>query len=148
MLTLSVLFFALGVSFPIMQTGYQVLGIGFRQTDVNIFDSVVLFYESGDWFIAGVILIFTFIFPAVKYVELVVRLITSRPADSRAANLDKWNMLDVFLVALLLLNFKMNSSFIVMELEVGTLYIALAVITRIVTIMLISACQNSNSVQN
>ena len=46
-------------------------------------------------------------------------------------------MIDVFLVAMLLLNFKMNSRFIVMRLEMGTNFIALAVLTRLVTILLL-----------
>lgn len=142
MLTLSVLFFALGVSFPIMRTGYQIFGIGLKNAEVNIFDSVALFYDSGDWFIATVILLFTFVLPATKYIELIVRLISRRFAASQL-NIDKWNMIDVFLVALLLLNFKMNSSFVVMELEVGAVYIALAVITRIFAVMLIKQPEKS-----
>ena len=141
MLTLSVLFFALGVSFPIMRTGYQIFGIGLKNAEVNIFASVALFYDSGDWFIATVILLFTFVLPATKYIELIVRLISRRFAASQL-NIDKWNMIDVFLVALLLLNFKMNSSFVVMELEVGAVYIALAVITRIFAVMLIKQPEN------
>ena len=46
-------------------------------------------------------------------------------------------MIDVFLVAMLLLNFQMNSRFIVMRLEMGTNFIALAVLTRLVTILLV-----------
>ena len=46
-------------------------------------------------------------------------------------------MIDVFLVAMLLLNFKMNSSFIVMRLEERTYFIVTAVLTRLVTIALI-----------
>ena len=38
---------------------------------------------------------------------------------------------------MLLLNFKMNSSFIVMRLEERTYFIAIAVLTRLVTIALI-----------
>ena len=141
MQTLSVLLFALGVSFPIMRTGYQIFGIGLKNAEVNIFDSVALFYDSGDWFIATVILLFTFVLPATKYIELFVRLISRRFAANHL-NIDKWNMIDVFLVALLLLNFKMNSSFVVMELEVGAVYIALAVITRIFAVMLIKQPEN------
>ena len=51
-------------------------------------------------------------------------------------------MLDVFLVALLLLNFKMNDAFIVMKLEVGTIFIALAVLTRILSIYILTLKNN------
>jgi len=46
-------------------------------------------------------------------------------------------MLDVFLVALLLLNFKMDSNIIVMKLKIGTNFIALAVILRMLSSYLI-----------
>ena len=52
-------------------------------------------------------------------------------------SIDKWNMLDVFLVALLLLNFKMNGAIMAMDLEIGTTFIALAVLTRMFTIIAI-----------
>ena len=132
----SVTLFCLGVSFPVLSNHIEVFGFGFSKEEINLFDSVVLFYESKDYFVALIILLFTFVLPAAKYIELTVRLITRRKAKPKI-NLDKWNMLDVFLVALLLLNFKMNSSLIVMELQIGTLFIALAVLTRMASIELI-----------
>ena len=51
--------------------------------------------------------------------------------------LDKWNMIDVFIVALLLVNFKMGDSLIVMELQLGTAFLSISVITRILVIELI-----------
>ena len=79
---------------------------------------------------------FTFILPILKYIELLLRLATGREF-LKLQSVDKWNMIDVFLVAMLLLNFKMNSRFIVMRLEMGTNFIALAVLTRLVTILLV-----------
>ncbi|MFC2119359.1 paraquat-inducible protein A, partial [Bacteroidota bacterium] len=48
-------------------------------------------------------------------------------------SIDKWSMLDVFLVALLLLNFKMDSNIIVMKLKIGTTFIAVSVILRMLS---------------
>ena len=136
-LTLSILFFGLGVYFPLLSTKTQVLGINLNYQALNLFDSIRLFFKDKEYFLAGIILVFTFIIPATKYIELIFRTISNKESSKATQHLDKWNMLDVFLVALLLLNFKMNSNFIVMELRMGTTFIALAVIFRILTITLI-----------
>lgn len=135
-LTISIVFFALGMYFPILSTHTRVI-FRFGYEEINIFRSVVMFFEYKEYLLAAVILIFTFVMPALKYIELIIRYLKGT-ASVMLQNLDKWNMLDVFLVALLLLNFKMNSSIIVMQLKIGTTFIALAVIFRIVTICLIT----------
>ena len=135
-LVASITLYILGLCYPLMSTKYQVLGFNIRSQEVTLFDSVRMFWESSDYLIAGIILGFTFIFPILKYIELALRLATGRQF-LKLQSVDKWNMIDVFLVALLLLNFKMNSRFIVMRLEMGTNFIALAVLTRLATILLL-----------
>ena len=132
----SIVLYILGLSYPLMSTKYQVMGFQIRSQEVTLFDSVRMFWQSSDYLIAGIILVFTFIFPILKYIELVLRLATGKPF-LKLQSVDKWNMIDVFLVAMLLLNFKMNSRFIVMRLEMGTNFIALAVLTRLATILLL-----------
>ena len=81
-------------------------------------------------------MLFTFLLPAFKYIEIIVSLIIPKynnKKDNRFS-LDKWNMLDVFIVALLLVNFKMGDSIIVMDLQLGTLYLSIAVLTRVLII--------------
>jgi uncharacterized paraquat-inducible protein A len=136
-LSLSILFFAMGVYFPLLSTKQQVLGVVLKYKEVNLFDSIIMFFENKEYLLAVIILIFTFIFPVFKYIELIIRTILNK-TNNAMQHLDKWNMLDVFLVALLLLNFKMNSGIIVMQLMTGTTFIALAVIFRILTISLIA----------
>lgn len=132
----SIVFYVLGVTHPLMSTKYQVIGIRLKSQEVTLFDSIRMFWESKDYFVALIILVFTFILPISKYFELSLRIVTGKKYPV-LQGVDKWNMIDVFLVAMLLLNFKMNSNFIVMRLEDGTNFIAIAVITRLVTIALI-----------
>jgi uncharacterized paraquat-inducible protein A len=132
----SVTFYILGLIYPLMSTQYQLLNIPLRSQQVTLFDSVRMFWNDSEYLIASIILVFTFIFPILKYIELALRLGTGKQF-AKLQSVDKWNMIDVFLVAMLLLNFKMNSRFIVMRLEMGTNFIALAVLTRLVTILLI-----------
>ena len=132
----SVVFYILGRVYPLMSTQYQVLNIPLKSQQVTLFDSVRMFWNDNEYLIASIILVFTFIFPILKYIELALRLGTGKQF-LKLQSVDKWNMIDVFLVALLLLNFKMNSRFIVMRLEMGTNFIALAVLTRLATILLL-----------
>ena len=135
-LVISVVCYVLGLIYPLMSTKYQVLGVQLKHQEVTLFDSVRMFWDSSEYLVASIILVFTFILPILKYIELALRLGTGRQF-LKLQSVDKWNMIDVFLVAMLLLNFKMNSRFIVMQLELGTNFIALAVLTRLATILLV-----------
>ncbi|MBR5018483.1 MAG: paraquat-inducible protein A [Bacteroidales bacterium] len=135
-LVASIVFYVLGLIYPLMSTKYQVWGIQLKHQEVTLFDSVRMFWDSCEYLVASIILVFTFILPILKYIELALRLGTGRQF-LKLQSVDKWNMIDVFLVAMLLLNFKMNSRFIVMRLELGTNFIALAVLTRLATILLV-----------
>jgi len=135
-LTLSIVFFVLGVYFPLLSTKTRVLGINWSFETITLFDSISIFFKNKEYFLAGVILVFTFILPVLKYIELIIR-VSKNKTSKILQNLDKWNMLDVFLVALLILNFQMSSNIIVMDLRIGTTFIALAVIFRILAMGLI-----------
>lgn len=146
-LVASAVFYVLGLCYPLMSTSYQVWGFSLRSQEVTLFDSVRMFWGDGDYLIASIILVFTFILPVLKYIELALRLSTGRQF-LRLQSVDKWNMIDVFLVAMLLLNFKMNSKFIVMHLEMGTNFIALAVLTRLATILLVEGVSISRRIRH
>ncbi len=134
LLTLSVLFFTLGLYYPILATKQQVFGLSLRYREVRLFDSVKMFYESKDYFLSSIIFLFTIVLPVIKFLDLFNRILMFIPIPKKINHLlyklDKWSMLDVFLVALLLLNFKMNSNIIVMKLMNGTTFIALSIIFR------------------
>ena len=82
-LAASVTFYILGLCYPLMSTKYQVLGFQIRSQEVTLFDSVRMFWESSDYLIAGIILVFTFIFPILKYIELALRLATILLLDKK-----------------------------------------------------------------
>lgn len=137
LLAASIACYVLGVAYPIMSTKYQVVGLILKSQEINLLDSIAMFFESGDYLLAFIILVFTLVFPVLKYVELFFSIVMGK-THKKKVELDKWNMLDVFIVAMLLVNFKMNSSFIVMKLCVGTTFLAVSVILRILLGVLIS----------
>lgn len=144
LLLASIILYVLGITTPLMSTKYQILSFNIRNQSVTLFDSIEMFWQSEEYLVAGIILVFTFILPISKYIELIARFVTGKKFLTWQG-IDKWNMIDVFLVSMLILNFKMNSSIIVMKLEMGTNYIALAVLTRILTIILIDNLNENNT---
>jgi paraquat-inducible protein A len=141
-LLLSIACFILGLLFPILSTKQQIIGITLKYQEIRLFDSVRIFYGERDYFLASVIFLFTIMFPVVKYIDLTVRFFVKEMKEGKLIDvlqkIDKWSMLDVFLVALLLLNLKIDSNIIVMQLKSGTTFIALSVILRIIATQFIN----------
>ena len=142
-LTLSITFFVLGMYFPLLSTHTQIIW-KFGYEEITVFKSAQLFYESKEYLLATVIVFFTVVIPVVEFSALTVRIFNSR-TNRFLQHLDKWNMLDVFLVALLLLNFKMQSNIMVMQLKKGTTFVALSVIFRILAVIFIA---NNKKINN
>ena len=141
-LTGSAIFYIMGLVYPIIFSKTAILGFTLEEEYMRLTDSIKFFWEQEDIFLAMVILVFTIVFPIVKYLDLSIRLIAPKALPRKLVqilkDLDKWSMLDVFLVALLILNFKFDTSMVKMELEVGTTFIALSVVLRMVASYLIS----------
>lgn len=137
LLSVSIMFYILGLTFPILSTKQQILGVVLKYEEIRLYDSVRMFYQDGDYFLAILIFLFTIVLPVLKFLELInkiFRMIQNSKITSQIFTfLDKWSMLDVFLVALLLLNFKMNSDIMVMQLKAGTIFIALSIFLRILS---------------
>lgn len=137
----SVVLFVLGLVFPLLATKKELFGILLDYQNIRLLDSVSIFIEGGDIFLGLVILMFTFIFPVLKYMDLGVRLIRYSAIPAKLSSmlklLDRWSMLDVFLVALLLLNAKMDSTIIVMDLKIGTTFLAISIVLRMIASELI-----------
>lgn len=131
----SLIFYGLGLYFPIFSSSTSLLGFTLQRESYRLTDSIHYFLEHEDLFLAMVILVFTLVFPVLKYVDLGVRLFSPNTFSHKfiqiLKHLDKWSMIDVFLVALLILNFKLDTSMISMELQMGTTFIAISVVLRI-----------------
>lgn len=102
----------------------QVLGFTIKRQEVRLFDSIKLFYNGHELALAIVIFAFTILLPIAKYIELLLRISAPKHTPNHYSKLlqalGKWSMLDVFVVALLIMNFKLHSSRIGMELMSGT----------------------------
>lgn len=133
LLAASALFFALGFMYPLMQTGFGIGPITLRRDDVYISSSFRYFFDKGEIFIGLLLLFFTIIFPVIKYIFLFLTLSGRQFPRHRFIStaleiINKWSMLDVFVVAVLILNMKFDSRIIVSELKSGTTLFAISVV--------------------
>ncbi len=132
-LILSVIFFILGMMYPLMQTGIGIGGFTIRQEKIYLYNSSTYFFDQGEFFIGLLLLFFTIIFPCIKYIFLFYTLSgRSLPAQGRIGTIleiiNKWSMLDVFVVAVLILNMKFSSDIIITRLESGTSLFAVSIV--------------------
>ena len=133
-LAASITFFILGLTYPILHTKKHIIGFTISSDDVWLYTSIEYFFKAGEYLLGAIILMFTIIFPIFKYLELSNRLfnaVKTGPMVSKFLSYtDKWSMLDVFIVALLIMNYKMDSSIISMDIRIGTTFFAISIILR------------------
>ncbi|MDZ4793240.1 MAG: paraquat-inducible protein A [Bacteroidota bacterium] len=132
-LAASLVFFIMGFMFPLLKTGFGIGPFTIKSDYVYISTSFSFFFEKGELFIGLLLLFFTIIFPILKYIFLFLTLFGRQmPRHGAVATaleiINKWSMLDVFVVAVLILNMKFDSDIIVSKLEAGTTLFAMSVV--------------------
>lgn len=130
----SIIFFILALFYPIL---YSEVLMGLNIEQIFFFDSISFFFEAGDYFIGGIILCFSFIFPIIKYIIIGGKIFNLFAYKNKLVIflldlLSKWAMLDVFVIALLIVNMKFTSSLITTRLNIGTNYFAISIILMLI----------------
>lgn len=150
-LIVSTALFTLGLSFPIIATKQRLLGFNITYDELYLFSSIELFIHQSEWFLAIIITVFTVILPAVKYFELYNRAFDWIHFNARFQKFlflaDKWSMLDVFIVALLIMNFKLDSNIVKMDIKIGTTFLAVSILLRMVSSTLLGFKTQLNSLK-
>lgn len=128
---LSIVLFILGLINPILKNSTMMGFMG--EKFIYLIGSVKYFYAEEEFFIGTLILVFTFIFPILKYLFIGFRLINVQFGQTKwVATLveivNKWAMLDVFVVALIIVNMKFNTLIISASIEIGTTFFAISVL--------------------
>jgi len=97
----------------------------------NVFESISFFLSKNEGFIALLLIVFVLVFPLAKYILTGLAIFTKMDTKLTPiiAKVGKWSMLDVFVVAVIVVNFKMNSAIVKMEIAHGTVLFALAVLS-------------------
>lgn len=137
LLLASLIFFVMGFMYPLLETGYGIGPFTLKKDYVYISTSFRYFFDQGEVFIGLLLLFFTIIFPIIKYIFLFLTLLGRRLPRHQFFStaleiINKWAMLDVFVVAVLILNMKFDSTIIVSRLQSGTSLFAISVVLLMV----------------
>lgn len=104
MLLLSLVLFLAGLFRPFT----QVTKLWLFDDDVSVYTGLITLFQERELFLFGILLIFTVVFPFVKITALLglwlkpgLKIQHMAKVYGFVANLSKWSMLDVFVVAVL-----------------------------------------------
>ncbi len=137
LLLASLIFFVMGFMYPLLETGYGIGPFTLKKDYVYISTSFRYFFDQGEVFVGLLLLFFTIIFPVIKYIFLFLTLLGRKVPRYQLFStaleiINKWAMLDVFVVAVLILNMKFDSTIIVSRLQSGTSLFAISVVLLMV----------------
>lgn len=120
LLTVAFLAFGAGIFFPF----FHVTKFWMFHDAVSVVSGILALFHEGEYFLFGVLTLFTLLFPCVKlgllaviWVEREHNLTRVRRLHHWVEHLGKWSMLDVFVVAILVVALKSAS---VAELHIGS----------------------------
>lgn len=128
----SLVFFVLGLLYPVMSSDIMMGWV--QEKQVYLIDSVRLLWDKGELFLGWLILLFSIVFPILKYIVVGLKVLhVPYPGHQRIGALldviNKWAMLDVFVVALIIINMKTGHSLVFsMNVEVGLNYFAASIV--------------------
>jgi uncharacterized paraquat-inducible protein A len=131
----SIVLFTLGMINPILENSFLA---GISKKPIYLASSIQYFFDEKEYFIGILILTFTFIFPILKYIFIALRLINVQFSQAKWVTylieiVNKWAMLDVFVVALIIVNMKFHSILISASIEIGTTFFAISVLLLMVS---------------
>ena len=120
LLLLAVGFFVAGIFLPFT----TVTKLWLFENQISVYEGLVVLWRAGELFLFLILLVFTVCFPFVKLTAMLVLWLWPRLDGGHGrelfgfvANLGKWSMLDVFVVAVLVLTVKSSG---VANIEVGS----------------------------
>jgi uncharacterized paraquat-inducible protein A len=134
----SLFFFGMGFLFPLLQSGYGIGPVVLKRDYVYLWSSFRYFFDIGEIFIGLLLLFFTIIFPVFKYIFLFATLSGKKLPRHQGLGttldiINKWAMLDVFVVAVLILNMKFDSKIIISRMEYGTPLFAISIVLMMIS---------------
>lgn len=109
LLALAFVLFAVGIFFPF----FHVEKFWVFEDAVSVVGGILTLFQEGEYFLFGVLTLFTLVFPLAKlgllsliWMERDHDLQRVRHLHERVGQLGKWSMLDVFVVAILIVAMK------------------------------------------
>lgn len=119
---------------PLFTTSGELFGFSFSKESVSFFRSLEILKDQGYLILSYALLLFVIGLPIIKFIVLMFNInsitIISKSIDSFLVYLQKYAMVDVFVIAILLVGSKSNPMF-VFKIELGTYALLLSVVLSI-----------------
>ena len=106
LLSLSFIFFSISIYLPII----KIKTVFIISKDISILQSVFILFDAGLYFLSILILIFSTIFPLLKYIYLFnfIFEINYFRKSKLMNNISNWSMTDVFVISLIIAIYKVS----------------------------------------
>jgi paraquat-inducible protein A len=133
--TLSFIFYLLGLFTPLYTSTHFYI----FSKESTLFQSILLLFNHREIYLGALIFIFTIFLPIIEFVVVFIKLFKMGKTISKKyvkflTLLSKWSMLDVFVVAVILINLKFDSRIIDMKLGQGIIWFSLSVILLLISL--------------
>lgn len=136
--------FAAGLYYPLFTASGSILGFEISQEQVTFFQSIEILEQEGFKELAMLLYGFVIILPAIKFLTILLKVcginVFGVKINNFLLSLQKYAMVDVFVIALIAIASKSNPMFSI-NLELGTY----ALITSVVSGILLSLWITTNS---
>lgn len=127
---LSIFCYSIGLYYPVIHTTKFI----FFNKDISLFESVVVLWNSSEYFLAVIVCLFTLLIPSIKLFLILfyfIGVVESKRILKFISLIGKWSMLDVFLIAVLIFSFKTSSMFMQAKIGNGLFFLAASIILNI-----------------
>jgi len=136
-LIISIAAYVFALTQTLFTTSGDILGISFKKESVTFKQSITILQQQDYLLLSYVLIAFVLVLPILKYITLLLNIfnlkLLTQNINNIALYLQKYSMVDVFVIALLLISSKNNPIFN-LKIEIGTY----ALVVSILTSMLLS----------
>jgi uncharacterized paraquat-inducible protein A len=132
---LSIGSYVFALNSTLFTTSGDILGISFKEEHVTFFKSIAILENQGYVILSYALIFFVLVIPCLKYITLLLNLFSAKlftgEFNEAILYLQKYAMVDVFVIALLLIGSKNNPIFD-LKIELGTYALLVSIITSMI----------------
>lgn len=132
-------FFA-GLYYPLFTVSGSILGFEISQEQVTFFQSIEILKQEGFKELATLLYVFVIALPGIKFLTILLNItginVFGKQVNGFLLSLQKYAMVDVFVIALIAITSKSNPMFSI-QLELGTSALIVSIITGIFLSLLV-----------
>lgn len=132
---ISITSYVFALKSTLFTTNGDILGFSFKEESVTFFKSIDILENQGYVVLSYALLFFVLVIPCLKYITLLLNLFRAKlftgEFNDAVLYLQKYAMVDVFVIAIFLIGSKNNPIFN-LKIELGTYGLLLSIITSMI----------------